>query len=162
MIVRTAAARRELLDRIRTVAIVGASADPARPSYFVLRYLATHGYDVWPVTPAYPCIDGWACYPSLTALVAEQGRPDIVDVFRRPDALPGLVEEVIALGIRNLWLQYGVVHEAAIRRADEAGLTLVVDRCMKVEHARFAGGLRSQGFNTGLVTARRRASASMR
>ncbi|HEV2037923.1 MAG TPA: CoA-binding protein [Candidatus Eremiobacteraceae bacterium] len=156
MIVETASQRRTLLDRAKTVAIVGASDQPSRASYFVLRYLTTHGYAVWPVNPAHQSVDGVRSFPSLAALVAEHGVPDIIDVFRRPDALPALVEEVIAIGGKTLWLQYGVVNEAAIKRADEAGLSVVVDRCMKAEHARFSGGLSMAGMDSGVVTSKRR------
>jgi predicted CoA-binding protein len=156
MILETPAQRRALLDSAKTVAIVGASENPARASYFVLRYLRTHGYEVWPVNPSYASVDGLKSYPTLAALVAEHGVPDVVDVFRRPDALPELVEEVIAVGAKALWLQYDVVNESAIKRADEAGLAVVVDRCMKAEHARFAGGLSMAGMDSGVVTAKRR------
>jgi len=156
MILDTPSKRRELLDRAKTVAIVGASENPARASYFVLRYLRTHGFEVWPVNPMHSSVDGLKSYPTLAALVAEHGVPDIVDVFRRPDALPELVEEVTAVGAKALWLQYGVVNEEAIKRADEAGLAVVVDRCMKAEHARFSGGLSMAGMDSGVVTAKRR------
>jgi predicted CoA-binding protein len=156
MILDTPSKRRELLDRARTVAIIGASENPSRASYFVLRYLRTHGYEVWPVNPTHASVDGLKSYPTLTALVAEHGVPDVVDVFRRPDALPELVEEVIAVGAKALWLQYGVVNEKAIERANEAGLAVVVDRCMKAEHARFSGGLSMAGMDSGVVTAKRR------
>jgi uncharacterized protein len=156
MILETPAQRRALLDSAKTVAIIGASENPARASYFVLRYLRTHDYEVWPVNPSHASVDGLKSYPTLAALVAEHGVPDVVDVFRRPDALPGLVEEVIAVGAKALWLQYGVVNEVAIKRADAAGLTVVVDRCMKAEHARFSGGLSMAGMDSGVVTAKRR------
>jgi predicted CoA-binding protein len=156
MILETPAQRRALLDSAKTVAIVGASENPARASYFVLRYLRTHGYEVWPVNPSYASVDGLKSYPTLAALVAEHGVPDVVDVFRRPDALPELVEEVIAVGAKALWLQYDVVNESAIKRADEAGLAVVVDRCIKAEHARFSGGLSMAGMDSGVVTAKRR------
>ena len=157
MILDTAAKRRALLDRTTTVAIVGASPNPARASFFVLRYLRTHGFDVWPVNPGYESVDGLPCYPSLAALVAQKGMPDVIDVFRRPDALPALAEEVVAIGAKAVWFQYGVVNEAAIKRLDDAGVLVVVDRCMKVEHARFSGGLSMAGMDSGVVTAKRRA-----
>ncbi|MDQ6767949.1 MAG: CoA-binding protein [Candidatus Eremiobacteraeota bacterium] len=161
MILDTPTKRRELLDRVKTVAIVGASENPARASYFVLRYLRTHGYEVWPVNPTHASVDGLKSYPTLAALVAEHGVPDVVDVFRRPDALPEIVEEVIAVGAKALWLQYGVVNDQAIKRADEAGLAVVVDRCMKAEHARFSGGLSMAGMDSGIVTSKRRAAARL-
>ena len=155
MILDTPAKRRALLDTAKTVAIIGASDNPARASYFVLRYLRTHGYEVWPVNPSHAVIDGLGCYPSLTEVVREKGIPDVVDVFRRPDALPAVVDEAVAVGAKAIWFQYGVVNELAIKRADEAGLRVVVDRCMKVEHARFAGGLSTAGMDSGLITAKR-------
>jgi uncharacterized protein len=158
MIVETASERGALLRSAKTVAIVGASNDEARPSYFVLRYLQTHGYTVWPVNPKYKEVDGSQCYSSLSALANAQGVPDIIDVFRRPDALPGIAEEAVAIGAKAIWFQYGVVNETAIEKADRAGMTVVVDRCMKVEHARFSRGLSSQGFDSGIITAKRQAS----
>lgn len=154
---QTPSQRRELLDRAKTVAVVGASDNPARASYFVVRYLSTHGYEIWPVNPAHQRVDGKTCYPSLTKLVSACGVPDIVDVFRRPDAVPGVVDEAIRLNAPAIWFQYGVINPEAIQRADRAGLRVVVDRCMKVEHARFSGGLSLQGFDSGVITAKRRA-----
>jgi predicted CoA-binding protein len=159
MIVDSPSGRAALLDKARTVAIVGASDNPARASYFVLRYLKTHGYTVYPVNPNLESIDGEKAYPNLAALVKVHGVPDIVDVFRRPEALPELVEEALAAGVKVLWLQYGVVNAAAIERADRAGLRLVVDRCMKVEHARFSRALSSQGFDSGIISSRRIANS---
>lgn len=158
MILRTIAQRRDLLDRSRTVAMVGASPNPTRPSYFVFSYLRTRRrFDVAPINPTIAEIDGVRAYPSLTAYAQERGTPDIVDVFRRPDQLMPVVEEAIAIGAPAIWFQYGVINEAAIRRADEAGLDVVVDRCIKVESARFDGGLAIGGLNTHLITSRRRA-----
>lgn len=156
MIVDSPSARAALLDKPKSVAIVGASDNPARASYFVLRYLKMHGYIVYPVNPNLKSVDGEKAYPSLGALAKEHGLPDIVDVFRRPEALPQVVEEAIAIGAKTLWLQYGVVNAAAIERADRAGLAVVVDRCMKVEHARFSRALSSQGFDSGIISSRRR------
>lgn len=155
MILDTVAQRRALLARANSVGVVGASENPARASYFVLRYLRTHGFAVWPVNPSHTTVDGLTCFPTLTALVAAHGVPDIVDVFRRPDALPALVEEAVGLGVRALWLQYGVVNAAAIARADSAGMAVVVDRCIKAEHARYSGGLSMAGMDSGLITAKR-------
>jgi predicted CoA-binding protein len=157
MILETASQRRDLLDRSHTVAMVGASANPTRPSYFVFSFLRTRGkLAVTPINPTLKHIDGILAYPSLAAYAAENGPPDIVDVFRRPDETPQLVREAIAVGAKAVWFQYGVVNEEAIRIADEAGLDVVVDRCIKVESARFDGGLALGGVNTGLVTAKRR------
>ncbi len=95
-------------------------------------------------------------YPSLAAYAAERGAPDIVDVFRRPDEAPQVAREAIAAGAKAIWFQYGVINEEAIRLADDAGLDVVVDRCIKVESARFDGGLALGGMNTGLLTAKRK------
>lgn len=156
MILDTPAKRRALLDKVKNVALVGASNKPQRASFFVARYLRNNGYTVWPVNPGHHLIDGVVGYKTLEAAVSANGVPDVVDVFRRPDALVPLVEEAIALKIPAIWFQFGVVNPEAIRLADEAGLEVVVDRCMKVEHARFAGGLSMAGMNSGIVTSKRR------
>ena len=157
MILETASARRALLDRSRTVAMVGASPNPARPSYFVFSFLRTRGrFDVVPINPTVAAIDGIPSYPSLAAYAAERGAPDIVDVFRRSEEAPQVARDAIAAGAKAIWFQYGVINDEAIRLADEAGLDVVVDRCLKVESARFDGGLALGGLNTGIVTARRR------
>ena len=155
MILTTPAQLERVLRSARTVAIVGASDNPARPSYFVVRYLKTHGYTVFPVNPNYSVVDGDKCYQSIAALIQERGVPDIIDVFRRPETLVEIVEEAIAAHIKTVWFQYGVVNQRAIEIADRAGLNVVVDRCMKVEHARFTRGLSTQGFNSGVLTAKR-------
>src|SRR5581483_463494 len=122
-----------------TIAMVGASGDPLRPSYTVFSYLRTQSrYDVAPINPAIDAIDGVVAYPSLAAYARERGAPDLVDVFRRPSALPAVVREAVDAGARAIWLQYGVVNDEAIAAADAAGLTVVVDRCIKVEYARFS------------------------
>ena len=157
MILETPAQRRALLDRSRTVAMVGASATHTRPSYFVFSYLRTRGrLQVAPINPGIAEIDGVRAYPTLAAYAAEQGPPDIVDVFRKPDDAPQVVRDAIGAGAKAIWFQYGVIIDEAIRLADAAGLDVVVDRCMKVESARFDGGLAMGGMNTGLLTARRR------
>jgi predicted CoA-binding protein len=156
MILRSISQRRALLDRSRTVAMVGASPNPTRPSYFVFSYLRTKGrFEIAPINPTIAEIDGVRSYPSLTAYAADRGAPDIVDVFRRPDQVMPVVEEAIAVGARAIWFQYGVINEEAIHRADEAGLDVVVDRCIKVESARFDGGLTIGGMNSHLITSRR-------
>ena len=157
MILETPAQRRALLDRSQTVAMVGASATHTRPSYFVFSYLRTRGkLNVAPINPAIAEIDGVRAYPTLAAYAAEQGPPDIVDVFRKPDDAPQVARDAIAAGAKAIWLQYGVINDEAIRLADAAGLEVVVDRCIKVESARFDGGLAMGGMNTGVLTARRR------
>ena len=160
MILDTPAQRRALLDRSLTVAMVGASPNHSRPSYFVFSYLRTKGkLDVTPINPTVSEIDGVRAYPTLAAYAAERGAPDIVDVFRKPDDAPQVAREAIAAGAKAIWFQYGVINEEAIRLADEAGLDVVVDRCIKVESARFDGGLALVGMNTGVLTARRRIRA---
>ncbi|HEY0383643.1 MAG TPA: CoA-binding protein [Candidatus Elarobacter sp.] len=157
MILETPAQRRALLDRSRTVAMVGASANHTRPSYFVFSYLRTRAkFDVVPINPTIEAIDGVRAYPSLAAYAVARGAPDIVDVFRKPEETPQVVREAIAVAAKAIWFQYGVINDEAIRLADEAGLDVVVDRCIKVESARFDGGLAIAGMNTGVLSARRR------
>lgn len=157
MILTTPSQRRDLLERLRTIAVVGASANPLRPSYTVFSYLRRQpGYTVTPINPKVEQIDGIKAFPSLAAYAAERGAPDAVDVFRRPSELVGVVQEAIAARARAIWFQYGVVNHEAIALADAAGMDVVVDRCMKVEHARFSGGLATSGLNSGLITSRRK------
>ncbi|HKU81254.1 MAG TPA: CoA-binding protein [Candidatus Tumulicola sp.] len=157
MILTTPAQRRELLDRITTIAVVGASANPLRPSYTVFSYLRTQTpYSVTPINPTIAEIDGVAAYPSLEAYAQRHGPPDLVDVFRRPSELRAVVEEAIAIQAPAIWLQYGVVDDDAIALADGHGITVVADRCIKVEYARFSGGLATAGLNSGIITSRRR------
>jgi predicted CoA-binding protein len=138
--------------------MVGASCNPLRPSYTVFSYLRRQPrYDVTPINPRIEEIDGVKGFPSLAAYATARGAPDVVDVFRRPSELVAAVKEAIAAGAKAIWFQYGVVNAEAISLADAAGLDVVVDRCIKVEHARFAGGLSMNGLNSGLITSRRRA-----
>ncbi len=158
MIIDTVAARRDLLERSKTVAMIGASANQLRPSYTVFSYLRTMTpLCVTPINPTIKEIDGVKAYPSLAAYAQEHGAPDIVDVFRKPSEVVEVVREAIAAGAKAVWFQYGVVNEEAIRMADEAGLAVVVDRCIKVEWARLSGGLSTSGLNSGLITSRRKA-----
>jgi predicted CoA-binding protein len=160
VILRTPAERRDLLDRAKTVVVVGASNNPLRPSYTVFSYLRTRtGYGVVPVNPTIEAIDGIKAYPSVAAYAAENGPPDAVDVFRKPSDLVAVVDDAIAGGARAIWFQYGVVNDEAIAKADAAGLDVVVDRCMKVEHARFHGGLSATGLNSGVLSSRLRSRA---
>lgn len=150
----TAARRRAILRRARTIAVVGASSNPARPSNFVLTYLLSSSadYEVWPVTPNEGEVLGAPAFPSLSALPES---PDVVDVFRRPDQLPEVAEQAVAAGARVLWLQLGLHSDEAVRIAYEAGLGVVTNRCVKIEHARFHGGLHLAGFDTGVISSRR-------
>jgi len=150
----SAAVRRRILREARTVAVVGASANPARASNFVLTYLASSSadYEIWPITPRGGEILGMQTYPSLADL---PGAPDIVDVFRRESELPGVAREAVAVGAGTLWMQLGLHSDEAVRIAHEAGLHVVSNRCVKIEHARFAGGLHLAGFDTGVISSRR-------
>jgi len=140
MILDSPAQQRDLLQRARTIAMVGASANPDRPSYAVFCYLrASSRYDVTPVNPSLAGIDGIVAFPSLEAYAAERGAPDIVDVFRKPEDAPAVARAAVAIAAKAIWFQYGVVNAEAIRIADEGGLDVVVDRCIKVEASRFAG-----------------------
>jgi predicted CoA-binding protein len=155
MILTTPSQRHELLELARSIAMVGASSNPLRPSYTVFSYLRRQPrYDVTPINPTIEEIDGVKAFPSLAAYAAAHGAPDVVDVFRRRSELVAVVNEAIAVAAKAIWFQYGVVNDRAIALADGAGLNVVVDRCIKVEHARFAGGLSMNGLNSGLITSR--------
>jgi hypothetical protein len=145
--------RQEILRRTGTVAVVGASDNPARASFFVATYLlSTTPYQVWFVNPRATEILGRPVYPSLADL---PGTPDLVDVFRKPADLPAVLDETLAAGAGTLWLQLGLWDEGVAARAQAAGTTVVMDRCLKIEHARFAGGLHWAGFDTGVISSRR-------
>lgn len=145
--------RLALLRRTRSIAVVGASNNPARASYFVTTYLLSSSpYDVYLVNPRETEILGQPVYPSLDALPVV---PDLVDVFRRHDDLPTVLDETLAVGAKALWLQLGSWHEDVARRGEAAGLDVVMDRCVKIEHARFHGGLHLAGFDTGVISAKR-------
>ncbi len=127
----------QLLGAPRTIAMVGASDNPARPSYGVFQAMQAAGHDVLPVTPAYETVCGVAAVPNLAAARQHWGKaPDIVDVFRAPDALPGVVEEAKAIGAPLVWGQLGVVHEDAQAAAVAAGMDIIVDRCLAIEQRR--------------------------
>ncbi|MDT8915497.1 CoA-binding protein [Amycolatopsis sp. PS_44_ISF1] len=148
--------RRRILGRTRSVTVVGASANPARPSYFVAAYLlSSTRYEVHFVNPRLDTLLGRPVHPSLEDV---PGGIDLVSVFRRHDDLPSVAEEAIEAGARTLWLQLGLRHEPAAARAREAGLDVVMDRCVKIEHARFAGGLHLAGFDTGVISSRRQSA----
>jgi predicted CoA-binding protein len=145
--------RLALLRRSRTVAVLGASPKPARASNFVATYLlASTDYDVYFVNPHATEILGRPVYPSLVELPVV---PDVVDVFRRPADLPTVLAETLRVGASALWLQFGLYDAAIAKEAEAAGLTVVMDRCLKIEHARFHGGLHLAGFNTGVISSRR-------
>jgi hypothetical protein len=154
MILSTAGQRRDLLATAQLVAVIGASANPLRASYFVYKYLRAHGVAAYGVNPAYANIDGVPCYPTLAAFAAALGPPDVVDVFRKPSETPGVASDAVSVGAKAIWFQYGVINDEAIKIADDGGLLVVVDRCMKVEHARFHGGLSTAGMNSGVISSR--------
>ena len=155
----TAFDRLRILERYRRIAMVGLSSNPYRPSHFAAIYLIAEGYEVIPVNPRESQVLGRTSYPALAAIpVREDGCPvEVVDIFREPAAVPGIVEDAIAIGAKVIWMQLGVIHNEAAERANAAGLEVVMDRCMKIEHARFFGGLNTIGMNTGVITSRRRA-----
>lgn len=148
----TAFDRLRILRKYRTIAMVGLSGNPFRPSHFAAIYMLAEGYRVIPVNPREQEILGQRCYPSLRDIPEPV---EIVDIFREPKAVPGIVEEAIAVGAKAIWMQLGVINEAAAQRAKEAGLEVVMDACVKIEHARFFGGLSTIGLNTGVISARR-------
>jgi predicted CoA-binding protein len=150
----TAYDRLRILERYQRIAMVGLSSNPFRPSHFAAIYLLAEGYDVIPVNPRESEVLGRKCYASLSAIPAPP--VEIVDIFRDPSAVPDIVEEAIAVGAKVVWMQLGVIHDEAAERAREAGLEVVMDRCMKIEHARFFGGLNTIGMNTAVISSRRR------
>ena len=146
--------RQAILRRTRSVAMVGASPNPARASNFVATYLlGSTDYDLYLVNPNADEILGRPVYPSLDALPVT---PDLVDVFRRPEDLPGVAAEAVAVGAGVFWAQLGLHSDEAAALAVGAGLDVVMDRCVKIEHARFHGGLHLAGFDTGVISSRRR------
>jgi predicted CoA-binding protein len=149
----TARQRLAIMRNAESVALVGVSANPIRSSNFVAAYLLRTSFRVYPVNPAYEEILGFKSYPSLHDLPEV---PDIVDIFRRRDAIPTVVEEAIEVGAKTVWFQLGLRHERAAKRAQQAGLNVVQDRCLKIEHARWHGGLHLAGFDTGVVSSKRR------
>ncbi len=138
-----------VLNSATTIAVVGLSNNELRASYFVGYYLKRHGYRVIPVNPRESEILGETCYPSLADIPVPV---DIVNVFRAPDALPGIAREAVAIGASTLWCQFGVINEEGARIAEEGGLTVVMDRCLKIEHARYIGRMHWLGFNTQRIT----------
>jgi uncharacterized protein len=142
-----------ILRRTRTVAVVGVSGKPQRASNFVATYLlASTDYDIYFVNPNETEILGRPVYPTLAALPVV---PDLVDVFRKPADLPDVLADAIDVGVRTFWLQFGLFVPEVARKAEAAGLSVVMDRCLKIEHARFHGGLHLAGFNTGVISSRR-------
>jgi predicted CoA-binding protein len=145
--------RIRILHAYRRLAVVGLSANPMRPSHFAALYMKAAGYAIFPVNPREKEILGVSCYPALR----EVPKPvEIVDIFREISAVPAIVDEAIEVGARVIWMPLGVIHEEAAQRARDAGLEVVMDACVKIEHARWHGGLNLLGFNTGVISSRRR------
>ena len=143
---------RRILHDNRVIAVVGLSANWYRPSFFAAKYMLEHGYTIVPVNPAYAEVLGQKCYPSLRDIPA---KVDIVDCFRKTEEILPIAEDAIAIGAKVLWQQLGVTNEAAARKAEAAGLDSVMNRCVKIEHARLFGGLNWAGVNTKVISAKR-------
>lgn len=143
---------RKVYSYMKTIAMVGLSPNRLRPSFFVGQYLQYRGYRVVPVNPTATEILGEESYPSLSDIPFPV---DVVDVFRAPSAAPAIAEHAIKIGAKALWLQFGVISPEAAEMAAAAGLDVVMDRCMKIEHGRYFGEMHWFGLNTGVVTARR-------
>jgi uncharacterized protein len=143
---------RRVLNEYKRVAVVGLSADWSRPSYFAAKYLLDHGFEVIPVNPKYEEILGQKCYPDLQSIPSGV---DVVDLFQRTERVPPFVDEAIAIKAKLVWMQLGVVHEEAAQKARDAGLEVIMDRCMKIEYARLFGGLNTIGVNTDIISAKR-------
>jgi len=148
------ASLRRILRQARTLAVVGLSAEWHRPSFFAAKYMQQHGYRIVPVNPRYAEVLGERCWPSLRDVPVPV---DIVDVFRRTEDVLPIARDAVAIGAKCLWQQIGVKNLEADRVAVAAGLDSVMDRCVKIEHARLFGGLHWAGVNTGVVSAKRAA-----
>ena len=151
-IVDDIAGLRRILTRSRVIAVVGLSAHWHRPSYFAAKYMRDHGYRIVPVNPNYPEVLGERCYPSLAAVPEAI---DVVDCFRTPEEMVHLAREAVTMGAKVLWMQLGIRNDEAARIAADAGLDVVMNRCVKIEHARLLGGLNWAGVNTGVISAKR-------
>jgi predicted CoA-binding protein len=143
---------RRILSQQRTIAVVGLSAQWHRPSYFAAKYMQDHGYRIIPVNPNYSEVLGQRCFPSVTAITEQVG---IVDCFRRANEMVPIARDAVAIGAKVLWMQLGIRSDEAAGIAAGAGLDVVFDRCVKIEHARIMGGLNWAGVNTGVISARR-------
>lgn len=143
---------RRILAESKTIAVVGLSDKWHRPSNFAAKYLKDHGYKIIPVNPGQKEILGEKCYPSLLDIPE---KVDVVDIFRKPEEVPPIVEDAIKIGAKVIWMQIGVINEEAAKRARDAGLEVVMNRCMKIEHARLFGGINFIGVNRGFISSRR-------
>jgi hypothetical protein len=147
---------RRILTRSRTIAVVGLSANWYRPSFFAAKYMRDHGYRIVPVNPSYDEVMGERCYPDLLAAAAASATPiDIVDCFRKPAEIVPIARDAVAIGAKVLWMQLGIRNDEAAKIAIDAGLDVVMNRCVKIERARILGGLNWAGVNTGVVSAKR-------
>jgi len=146
---------RDILKRTRRVAVVGVSMNPVRPSYYVARYLALRGYDVVPVNPGHAGagLFGQTVQASLSEI---EGSVDMVDIFRRSEHVPPIVDEALAAfpDLQTIWMQIGVVNEEAAAKARARGVEVVMNHCPKIEYQRLFGELRMGGFNTGVISSR--------
>ena len=145
---------RRIVRTSRTIAVVVLSAQWHRPSYFAAKYLQEHGYRIIPVNPTYPEILGEKSYKSVRDIPE---KVDVVDCFRRSNEIPALADDAIAIGAKVLWMQLGVENPEARAKAEAAGLEVIGNRCMKIEHGRFFGGLGWAGVNTKVISAKRAA-----
>ena len=143
---------KQLLDSTRTVAVVGISNNWNRPSNFVAKYLKEHGYTIIPINPKYEEVLGMKCYPSLSEVPLEI---DLVNCFRKPNELNNTLVELLDRGIKKLWLQIGVINSEIKEFAERQGVSVVMDRCIKIEHARLFGGLNFVGVNTKVISSKR-------
>ncbi len=141
-----------ILNECHGIAMVGLSDNSYRPCHFAAVYLKTEGYNIIPVNPRYQEVLGLKCYPDLKSIPEPV---DMVDIFRRSEEVPQLVDQAIDIGAKVIWTQLGVVNYEAAAKAKEHGLKVIMDRCVKIEHARFFGGLHIIGLNTGVVTSKR-------
>lgn len=143
---------RSILASCKTIAVVGLSAEWHRPSYFAAKYMQEHGYRIIPVNPKYPEILGQRCYKSLTEIAEPV---DMVDVFRRTDDVLPIAQQAVQIGAKAFWQQLGVVNEEADRLVRSHQIDSVMNRCVKIEHARLFGGLSWVGVNTKVISAKR-------
>lgn len=145
---------RRILVEKEVIAVVGLSANWWRPSFFAAKYMQDHGYRIIPVNPNYEEILGETCYPSLEAIPKDVG-VEIVDVFQKPEAATNVAKSALAIGAKVFWLQIGVINEEAKQLAEDGGLDVVMNRCVKIEHGRLLGGLNLFGVSTKVISARR-------
>ncbi|MET0344909.1 MAG: CoA-binding protein [Casimicrobiaceae bacterium] len=151
-IVDDIAGLRRILTRSKSLAVVGISANWYRPSFFAAKYMQDHGYRIYPVNPNYPEVLGQRCYPDVASIPEPI---DIVDFFRKPNEIVPRARAAVANGAEVLWMQLGIHNDEAAKIATDAGLDVVMNRCVKIEHARILGGLNFAGVNTGVISSRR-------